>query len=165
MKFERIPLGAQEPYGLTPTEKLVVNQAVEAREDALNIATGGGVGAAVLTRKGQVFTGATLALAIPSALCAERVAVAHAHACHALDIVAVAIARKDGDLIMPCGQCLQLLSDIQTYARTRITVYSVDIGRQVVQRVALTELLPYPFTSRKLNQAAYANAPQAGGIL
>lgn len=166
MKLETISLDAQQPYGLTPTEKLLVSRAVEVREEAINIATGGGVGAAVITRHGQIFSGATLALAIPSALCAERVAIAHAHACNNLDIMGVAIARKDGGHIMPCGPCLQLLSDVQTYAHTRMLVYSVDAVRQLVHRGPLDRLLPYPFTSRKLDQAATdRNARRIGGIL
>lgn len=153
MQIETISLTAPQPTGLTLTELAMVSASIDALENAINIPTGGGVGAAVLTRSGRVYHGANLTLAIPSALCAERVAIAHAHVNSDLEIQGVALVRKDGTLIMPCGQCLQLLHDIQTYTRTRITVYTIDRVRGVAARMALTDLLPYPFVSRKLDQA------------
>lgn len=159
MTSRTVPLDAPQPEGLTPTENLLVDMAMEALGHSINVSTGALVAAAVITKRGQMFSGGTLTLAIPSAMCAERVAVASAHASGDLGVTAVALVRASGGPVLPCGACLQLLSDVQTYNRTLITVYSVDAVRERVEIIPLTDLLPRPFRSRKLDQAGGSASP------
>ena len=83
MSIDEINLHApRSDGGLTLAELSLVGKVI-------NICTGGGVAtaaAAVYTREGAIYSGANLALSIPSSLCAEQVAVAHAHAAGRLGV-------------------------------------------------------------------------------
>ncbi|MDE5771620.1 MAG: cytidine deaminase [Ruminococcus sp.] len=74
------------------------------------------VGAVLLTRDGQIFTGCNIENASYSmTMCAERIAVFKAVSSGFKDFKAIAVAgSSDGDFskpCIPCGACLQVLSE------------------------------------------------------
>ena len=74
------------------------------------------VGAVLLTRDGQIFTGCNIENASYSmTMCAERTAVLKAVSSGFKDFKAIAVAgSSDGDFskpCIPCGACLQVLSE------------------------------------------------------
>jgi len=103
------------------------------------------VGAALLTRSGEIVTGCNIENASYGlTLCAERVAVfkAVSEGLRRFDAVAVV---ADTDVPSPCGPCRQILWEFCG----DITVHMVALkGRTTTAR--LSELLPLPFDARSL---------------
>lgn len=109
------------------------------------------VGAAVLMSDGKIFTGSNQENAAYSAcLCAERVALLYACA-NAGDSYPISIAiaaYQNGDftenVITPCGECCQVLIEMEKRFSTKIKLYL--IGRNEVKTLeSASELLPYAF--------------------
>ena len=106
------------------------------------------VGAAVLTRAGDIVTGSNVENASYGlTLCAERVALSRAlqegHA--AGDILAVAVATDAPAPVTPCGACRQWLAEL---APTAI-VHCAGRGDSFLT-VTVADLLPYAFGARDL---------------
>ena len=101
------------------------------------------VGAALLTRQGEVVTGANVESASYGlTCCAERVALFKALTEGRRDFVAVAVVARAKDGAMPCGACRQLLAE---YA-PRAKVFVADSrALQKVREFKMAELLPGAF--------------------
>jgi len=100
------------------------------------------VGAALLTAKGDMFTGANVENASSGlTICAERAAVVGAVAAGQRKFTAIAIYSPDEkNMLYPCGSCLQVLAE---FAEDMV-IYSTSANEQI-QRTALKELLPRAF--------------------
>lgn len=100
------------------------------------------VGAAVLASDGRVFTGCNVENASYGlTICAERAAVCAAVAAGVRTLVATAIATDLVEPASPCGACRQVLAEFG------LTQQVLLVGRgSAVRTVALSELLPRPFT-------------------
>jgi len=104
-----------------------------------------GVGAAVRTDDGRVFTGVNVENASYGlTICAERAAVAAAVAAGARRLTAVAIAATRAPLPTPCGACRQVLSE---FAPPETPVYVAGAGG-TAHRHRLGALLPHGFNFR-----------------
>ena len=109
------------------------------------------VGAAVRMADGRIFTGSNQENAAYSAcLCAERVALLYACAnagdSHPVSIAIAAVQNGDfiETVITPCGECCQVLIEMEKRFSTRIKLYL--IGRNEVKTLeSASELLPYAF--------------------
>jgi cytidine deaminase len=101
------------------------------------------VGAALLARSGRVFVGASMQNA-SSALnaCAEQAAVTSAVAAGERRFRALAVVRSRGGACVPCGRCLQWLSEF-VHAPDDLLVISQD-GRAPVDW-SLRYLQPVPY--------------------
>ncbi len=110
------------------------------------------VGAAVRMADGRIFTGSNQENAAYSAcLCAERVALlyATANAGNSYPISIAIAAQQNGDftenIITPCGECCQVLIEMEKRFSTKIKLYL--IGRNEVKTLeSASELLPYAFS-------------------
>jgi cytidine deaminase len=106
------------------------------------------VGAALLTRSGEVFVGCNVENAsYPAALCAERGAVMSALAQGHRDFELVVIATEAEEPSPPCGQCRQVLAE---FAPGLEVVSIVHDG--VTRRWTMNELLPSPFLPDSLRE-------------
>ena len=125
-------------------QKLVA-AAVAARARAVAPFSNFQVGAALLTRDGEVVTGANVESASYGlTCCAERIALFKGLTEGRRDFVAVAVAaRKDGGAT-PCGACRQLLAEYAPEALV-LVVDSAEPGRS--REFTLAELLPEAFLS------------------
>ena len=109
------------------------------------------VGAAVLMSDGNIFTGSNQENAAYSAcLCAERVALLYAcaNANDAYPISMAIAAYKDGDfteeIITPCGECCQVLVEMEKRFSHNITIYLY--GKKETKTIkSAKELLPLAF--------------------
>lgn len=106
------------------------------------------VGAAVLTRDGQIIAGVNIEnAAYPAGTCAERVALGNAISQGKTDFIAIAVFSPKGE-ISPCGVCRQFISefgaDIQVLFHWQGTL----------QQVPIHQLLPFSFTKKQLNAGA-----------
>ncbi len=101
------------------------------------------VGAAVLTRRGRIITGANVESASYGlTCCAERVALFRALTSGFRDLVAVAVVAPTPGGPMPCGACRQLLAEYAPQAAVWVAD-SRDLAR--ARRFTVRELLPRAF--------------------
>ena len=106
------------------------------------------VGAAGVTSDGRVVTGCNVENASYGlTLCAECGLVSALHATGGGTLIAVSVVSGDGQRLLPCGRCRQLL--IETGGPSLL----VDTAAGPTE---LARLLPSPFTSADLAQRAGA---------
>ena len=117
----------------------LIAMAIEARERAYAPYSGFAVGAALLTRSGQVFTGCNVENAMFGlTVCAERVAVFKAVCAGARDFAAIAVATAPG--ASPCGSCRQVLRE---FGRDLRILVADTAGNS--REFTLQQLLPNAF--------------------
>jgi len=124
-------------------KRALVDAAAKARRRAVSPYSGFRVGAALLTRKGDVITGANVESASYGlTCCAERIALFRALTDGEKDFVAIAVVAAAAGGPMPCGACRQLLAE---YA-PRAEVWIADSRALNSIRVyTVSELLPAAF--------------------
>ena len=102
-----------------------------------------GVGAAVLTKDGDVFAGTNVEnSSYGLTICAERSAIYSAVAAGERTIEAIAISLS-GEPI-PCGACLQVMAEFNP--QMTVLLDNVDTSLEDVQIMSLDTLLPRPFS-------------------
>ena len=123
-------------------QKLVA-AAVDARARAVAPFSNFHVGAALLTRTGEIITGANVESASYGlTCCAERIALFKALTDGKRDFVAVAVAaRRDGGAT-PCGACRQLLAE---YAPNAVVLVVDSAQPARVRQYTMAKLLPAAF--------------------
>lgn len=105
------------------------------------------VGAAARLRSGRILHGSNFESEVfPAGMCAERSLLFYAEANHADDpIEAIAIASDPSEReCYPCGQCRQVLVDVERRQRTPIRIIMYGGGTASVVRSAEL-LLPFTF--------------------
>jgi cytidine deaminase len=124
-------------------KKRLVAVAVEARKLAVAPYSRFQVGAALLTAKGVIVTGANVESASYGlTCCAERVALFKALTAGEREFVAVAVVARMTDGPTPCGACRQLLAEYAPGA----TVFVADSARPGrIRSFKMTALLPHAF--------------------
>src|SRR6185503_19901309 len=132
-------------------KKRLVTAAVEARKMAVAPYSRFQVGAALLTTKGAIVSGANVESASYGlTCCAERVALFNAltQGERAFSGIAVIAATPGGP--MPCGACRQLLAE---YA-PRATVWIADSRCPTrIRQFSVAQLLPKPFVLARVGPA------------
>ena len=122
-------------------------QAVQVREKAYAPYSKFKVGAALKTKKGNVFVGCNVEnAAYDSTLCAERNAIttAVAHEGSEMKIKVIAISVGECKLASPCGACRQVIAEFSDYNcdEETIVVFNSKSGMEVKK---ISEVLPYRF--------------------
>ncbi len=101
------------------------------------------VGAALLTRRGEIVTGANVESASYGlTCCAERVALFKALTAGKKDFIGVAVVARAANGPMPCGACRQLLAEYAPAAKLWVAD-SRALGR--VREFTVRDLLPEAF--------------------
>ena len=119
-----------------PTASDLLRAARQARQHAYAPYSKFAVGAALLTKDGDVVTGANVENAsYPVGMCAERTALFAAAAQGHRSFDAIAIAGPEGVALTPCGACRQALSEFG----------DLRVIREGHEDVTLRELLPDAF--------------------
>ena len=95
----------------------------------------GGVGAAVLTRSGRIYTGICIDLACGIGFCAEHSAVAEMLKNRETEIVAVVAVSSD-QILPPCGRCRELMAQVNPENLDALVLVATD------KVVLLRDLLP-----------------------
>lgn len=112
----------------------------EAMKYAYNPYSKFGVGAALLTRSGETFSGCNVEnAAYGHSICAERVALVKAVSAGQKRLVRIAIVTSSGKPVAPCGACRQTLWEFAP----DLEVVMAGSRRRVTS--ALKDLLPYAF--------------------
>ena len=127
----------------------LIEKAKEARALSYSPYSNFKVGAALLTKDGQVFLGANIENSAYSlCMCAERNALynAYMHGYKKEDFVALALAADTDKPCSPCGACRQVISEIFP---EDAPIYMANMSGSV-QETTIKELLPYAFSSEDL---------------
>ena len=137
----RIPLSKDE-------EKNLLDAAQNARENSYSPYSKFKVGAAVLTRDGEIFTGTNIENASYGlTVCAERNAIFAAVSADKRRFRALAlITQKLPGLAFnsPCGACRQVMSEFMA-PDTPVLVAVLDGTKRIVYRKKLRDFMPFPF--------------------
>ena len=105
------------------------------------------VGAALLTRTGEIITGANVESArYGLTCCAERVALFKALTAGQKDLVAIAVVARWAGGPMPCGACRQLLAEYAPRARVWI---ADSANLKKIRTFTVPGLLPSAFVFDK----------------
>src|SRR5882762_1680286 len=121
----------------------LVRAAADARQRAVAPYSKFKVGAALLTHKGDIVTGANVESASYGlTCCAERVALFNALTSGKTQFVAMAIVARLPGGPMPCGACRQLLAEYASNAR----IWVADSrALKIIKEFSVSELLPGAF--------------------
>ena len=104
-------------------------------------AEAGGVGAALLTESGRVYTGVCIDTSSSMGFCAEHAAAAAMVTAGESRVVKMVAVLWDGKILPPCGRCREFISQLHPE--------NPDAEVMVVEGkiVSLRELLPYDWRS------------------
>jgi len=127
----------------------LVKKAIEARKLSYSPYSHFAVGAAVLTKTGEVFLGANVEnSSYPLCMCAERNALynAYMHGFKKDDLVALALTADTDGPCSPCGACRQVISELLP---KKAPIYMANLKGDI-QETDIEELLPYAFSEEDL---------------
>ncbi len=128
-------------------KKTLIKKALEAQEKAYVPYSGFKVGAALLTKNGNVYTGCNIESAsYTPTICAERTAISKAVSEGELEIDTIAVVGNPEQFTYPCGVCRQVIREFGKNAKI-IIAKSEDEYKEYI----LDELLPYSFGPEDLN--------------
>lgn len=129
-------------------QEALIQSALEVRQRAYAVYSHYHVGAALLSKDGQVFTGCNIEnAAYPAGICAERTALVKAVSEGVREFLAVVVATDNGG--SPCGICRQMLNEFAP----EIWVILVDEHGQISLEQPLNELLPHSFSPSHLKSS------------
>ena len=104
-------------------------------------AEAGGVGAALLTESGKVYTGVCIDTACSMGFCAEHAAAAAMVTAGENRVVKMIAVNWDGKILPPCGRCREFISELH---QDNFSVEVMVVEGKITQ---LRELLPYDWRS------------------
>ncbi|MBN2045940.1 MAG: cytidine deaminase [Anaerolineales bacterium] len=126
----------------------LVEHATQAREKAYARYSNYPVGAALLTKEGQIFTGVNVENSVyPLTVCAERAALFTAVTEGYRSFEAIAVVTRDAGT--PCGSCRQVLAEFGL----DIEVIIADTKGEIQQITSVAELLPFSFGPDNLDSS------------
>lgn len=100
----------------------------------------GGVGAAVLTKNGNIYTGINIDTDCSLGMCAERNAISTMITNGEFEIKMVAAVNKRGQVLPPCGACREFMMQLKNSKDIEILV---DNNGTIVK---LKDLMPYSYS-------------------
>lgn len=100
----------------------------------------GGVGAAVLTKNGNIFTGVNIDTDCSLGMCAERNAMSTMITAGEFEIARVVAVNKKGQVLPPCGACREFMMQLKNASDIEVLV---DNNGTVVK---LKDLMPYSYS-------------------
>lgn len=130
-------------------KRALIEKAKEARSLSYSPYSHFAVGAAVLTKDGQVFVGANVEnSSYPLCMCAERNALynAYMHGYKKNDLVALALSADTDGPCSPCGACRQVISEL--FPKDGVIIMTNLKGAE--QETTIDELLPFAFSEDDL---------------
>lgn len=99
----------------------------------------GGVGAAILTKQGNIYTGVCIDMDCSLGMCAERNALSTMITNGEYDIEMIIAVTKVGKVIPPCGACREFMWQLKNSRNIKVVL---DNEETVAN---LEDLMPYPY--------------------
>ncbi len=148
----KIPVVEARLDELTPAQRELVNEAIEATTRSYAPYSHFHVGAAIRLDNGETVSGSNQEnAAYPSGTCAERTTCFYAHSRYPearFETIAIAARGTDGELvadpISPCGACRQALLEYETLAGHDVEVMLVGRDRVFILP-SVRSTLPFAF--------------------
>jgi len=138
--------------------KKLAKIALDIRKNAYAPYSGFKVGAALLGKSGEIYTGVNVEnSSFGAAVCAERAACTAAVSAGEVEFLAIAVASDSEPPSAPCGICRQFLSEFGT--NLEIILVNCD-GKTV--KTGLKELLPFEFNLKGLHHEKRTRCKGAG---
>lgn len=100
----------------------------------------GGVGAAVVSKNGNIYTGVCIDTDCSLGMCAERNAISTMITNGEYEIKMVAAVNKKGQVLPPCGACREFMMQLKNSSNTEVLI---DNKGSVVK---LKDLMPYSYS-------------------
>lgn len=100
----------------------------------------GGVGAAVITKKGNIYSGVNIDTDCSLGMCAERNAISTMITNGEFEIEIVVAVDKKGNVLPPCGACREFMLQLKNSSDIKVLV---DNKGTVVK---LRDLVPYSYS-------------------
>lgn len=100
----------------------------------------GGVGAAVLTKNGHIYTGVNIDTDCSLGMCAERNAISTMITAGEFKIAKIVAVNKKGQVLPPCGACREFMMQLKNASDIEVLV---DNNGTVVK---LKDLMPYSYS-------------------
>lgn len=100
----------------------------------------GGVGAAVLTKSGNVYTGVCIDTDCSLGMCAERNAISTMITNGEFEMKMVAAVNKKGQVIPPCGACREFMMQLKNSSDIEVLIDNKGT------MVKLKDLMPYSYS-------------------
>lgn len=100
----------------------------------------GGVGAAVVSNNGNIYTGVCIDTDCSLGMCAERNAISTMITHAEFEITMVVAVDKKGNVLPPCGACREFMMQLNNSSNTEVLV---DHDGTVVK---LKDLMPYSYS-------------------
>jgi cytidine deaminase len=101
--------------------------------------TSGSIGAALVTKSGNVYTGVCIDCSCSIGFCAEHAAIADMLKHKESEIVMIVAVNTNKEIVAPCGRCRELIYQVaKANLKTNVVITSD-------KTVLLKELLPYPW--------------------
>ena len=120
-------------------ERKLLEMAREATKNSFAPFSNFHVGAALLAKDGQIFTGCNVEnSSYGVTICAERTALVKAVSEGVRDFAAIAVVSQEGEA-WPCGVCRQMLYE---FSPEMLVITGTEDAMQIV---SLSDLLPYGF--------------------
>lgn len=125
------------------TKNKLIKSAVEAIDFAYHPISRKAVGAALLTRKGNIYLGANVQSVISglgacAEICSIYNAVAHGEYC--FEAIAVAFPSEKG--ARPCGVCQQMLYEFSEVGGRDIKIICVNEKGKIIEETSIRKLMP-----------------------
>ncbi|WIV10699.1 cytidine deaminase [Proteiniborus sp. MB09-C3] len=128
--------------------KELISKALEAREKAYVPYSDFKVGAALLSKSGNIYTGCNIESAsYTPTICAERTAISKAVSEGDREIEAIAVVGNPQDYTYPCGVCRQV---IREFGKDATLIIAKNEEEYKVYK--LEELLPFSFGPEDLDK-------------
>lgn len=99
----------------------------------------GGVGAALLTKEGNIYTGVCIDTACTLGMCAERNAIANMITCGENSIDKIVAVTDDGRAVSPCGACRELMMQLDKDSGD----IEIMLDHEKRNTIRLKELVPH----------------------
>ena len=100
----------------------------------------GGVGAAVVSNKGNIYTGVCIDTDCSLGMCAERNAISTMITNGEFEVKMVVAVDKKGNVLPPCGACREFMMQLRHSQKTEVLIDNKGTT------VRLTELMPYSYS-------------------
>lgn len=100
----------------------------------------GGVGAAILTKIGNVYTGVCIDTDCSIGMCAERNALSTMITNGEFEVKMVVAVNKKGQVLPPCGACREFMMQLKNSSDIQVII---DNKGTVIK---LTDLMPYSYS-------------------
>jgi cytidine deaminase len=127
------------------SEKLLIEEARKAMAKAYAPYSKFKVGAALLAKNGQIYTGCNVENAAYGAdICAEMTAVVKAISEGIREFTAIAIVSDSMEPTAPCGACRQVLNEFSP------DIKIIMVGKHKIRKSSLKKILPYAFGPKSL---------------